>query len=260
MPLIIALSLSVFFQPPFCFAAGKASPSGLDRLHEDARALSEKGELLKAREKYKKLLSKKLPSALRKTVQEESGTLNMKILFSNAIGPESAVYEVKEGDSLYKIARDNHTTIELLKRSNGLETDVIHPGLKLKVLKEPFSIIVDRSENKLLLVLGDEVVKTYRVATGKDLRTPLGTFTIETKLIDPTWYPDAGTVVPPDSPDNILGTRWMGFSLPSFGIHGTTIPESIGTHSTSGCVRMLNGEVEELFSVVPLKAKVTIVE
>ena len=37
------------------------------------------------------------------------------------------------------------------------------------------------------------------------------------------------------------------------------IPESIGTHSTAGCVRMLDQEVEELYAIVPLKTKVEIV-
>ncbi|HNV86861.1 MAG TPA: L,D-transpeptidase family protein [Candidatus Omnitrophota bacterium] len=257
---LTVISAFLLSLPSFCSAAPQASMSGLERLHKDAQELTEKGDLIQAREKYRKLLSKKLPSVLKKTAGREAEALNLRILFSDVPMPESTVYEVKAGDSLYKIARENNTTIELLKKSNGLETDIIRPGQKLKVIKEPFSITVDRSANRLYLILGGEIFKTYRVATGKDLKTPLGTFTIETKLIDPTWYPDGGAAVPPESPDNILGTRWMGFSLPSFGIHGTTLPESIGTHSTSGCIRMRNEDVEELFSIVPVKTKVTVAE
>jgi lipoprotein-anchoring transpeptidase ErfK/SrfK len=80
---------------------------------------------------------------------------------------------------------------------------------------------------------------------------------INSKLENPTWY-HAGAIVPPDSPKNILGTRWLGIDYPGYGIHGTTIPESIGTQATSGCVRMLNSEVEELYSIIPYGTKVKI--
>ena len=67
-------------------------------------------------------------------------------------------------------------------------------------------------------------------------------------------------VIPADSPDNILGSRWMGFDLPGYGIHGTTEPESIGKSCTQGCVRMLNSEVEELYDIVPVGTEVTILD
>ena len=87
----------------------------------------------------------------------------------------------------------------------------------------------------------------------------MGTFKITTKLVNPVWY-KSGAVVPPDSPENILGTRWMGFDLEGYGIHGTTSPESIGTQATAGCVRMLNNEVEELYTFLPQGTEVTIVD
>jgi lipoprotein-anchoring transpeptidase ErfK/SrfK len=50
----------------------------------------------------------------------------------------------------------------------------------------------------------------------------------------------------------------MGFDKPAYGIHGTIEPKSIGTQASEGCVRMLNKEVEELYSLVPVGTKVTI--
>ena len=52
----------------------------------------------------------------------------------------------------------------------------------------------------------------------------------------------------------------MGFSLASYGIHGTTLPETIGTNATEGCVRMYNQDVEELYVIVPAGVTVTIVD
>jgi lipoprotein-anchoring transpeptidase ErfK/SrfK len=87
----------------------------------------------------------------------------------------------------------------------------------------------------------------------------VGNFKIVNKLINPPWF-KAGAVVPPESPDNILGSRWMGFNLTGYGIHGTTEEETIGRQITQGCVRMTNSEVEELFAIVPTGTEVTIVD
>ncbi|MBM3248214.1 MAG: L,D-transpeptidase, partial [Candidatus Omnitrophica bacterium] len=57
-----------------------------------------------------------------------------------------------------------------------------------------------------------------------------------------------------------LGTRWMGFDIPEYGIHGTTEPESIGKQATKGCVRMINKDVEELYSILPVGTEVTIID
>jgi len=67
-------------------------------------------------------------------------------------------------------------------------------------------------------------------------------------------------VVPPESPQNVLGTRWLGFDLQGYGIHGTVEPETIGQQVTAGCVRMVNEQVEELYTIVPIGTKVKIVD
>lgn len=111
-----------------------------------------------------------------------------------------------------------------------------------------------------MLKNNDEIVKTYTVSTGKDVSvTPVGKFTVVNKLIDPVWF-NKGVVVPPDSPANVLGGRWLGFDLPGYGIHGTINPETIGSHETAGCVRMRNEDVEELYNLVTTGTEVVIVD
>ena len=66
--------------------------------------------------------------------------------------------------------------------------------------------------------------------------------------------------MPAESPENILGSRWMGLSERGYGIHGTVDPKSVGQQVTAGCVRMLNSEVEELYTIVPAGTEVTIVD
>ncbi len=175
------------------------------------------------------------------------------------IASESMTYMVVAGDTLYEIAQKYHTTVALLKKSNGLTSDLIRPGMKLKVQTGVISIQVDKSENVLTLSVDDKPVKHYRVATGTNNGTPIGEFKIINKLENPTWF-KAGAVVPPESPENILGTRWLGFDNPGYGIHGTTLPESIGHQATTGCVRMLNNEVEELYALVPVGTQVAVTD
>lgn len=178
-------------------------------------------------------------------------------LFSKEITPDSISYTVKPGDSLYVIARKKHTTVDFIKKVNDLKSDDIYPKMKLKIHTAPFSIVVDKSKNTLVLYSNNFPVKKYSVATGKKNCTPVGAFKIKDKLVNPTWF-KAGAILPPGSPENALGTRWMGFDKPAYGIHGTIHPETIGTQASEGCIRMLNEDVEELYSMVPYGTKVTV--
>lgn len=218
------------------------------------------GEWLEARTRYQTLIQHDLSAEDRELIQKSLEELSVKILFSPTPTPDSFFYTVQTGDALYKIAKQYHTTVELIQKSNDLTSDVIHVGMKLKISKAVYSVLIDVSENKLKLFSDGELLKTYSVATGKEGRpTPRGSFTIVNKLVDPTWY-KTGAVLPPDSPDNILGSRWLGFSLASYGIHGTTLPETVGTNASKGCIRMHNHDVEELYAIVPLDTTVTVVD
>ena len=217
------------------------------------------GELLKAKETYQKIIEKFPTSDIIVKAEEGLGNTNVAILLSSVMTPDSFLYEVQKGDSLTKISRKFNTTAELIARANGLNNDVVRLGKKLKISKIKFSIVVDKSQNILTLKSGGEIFKTYHVSTGKNSCTPVGNFKITNKLMNPVWY-TAGAVVPPDSPKNILGSRWMGISQPGYGIHGTTEPQSIGKSVTAGCVRMRNAEVEELYSIIPEGTEVVIVD
>lgn len=216
-----------------------------------ARALEKKGAYLEARETYESLLKDQTVGQRARSIRKEYEALNMKILFSPLETPDSFFHEVISGDTLYELAKKYGTTIELLKKSNGLSSEgKIYPGMKLKVIRSRFSILVQKRRNRLTLLADGKSLKRYRVATGQKGSTPEGTFKIVSKLKNPTWF-HAGVILPPDSQRNILGSRWLGFDSPGYGIHGTTLPETIGTQSSKGCVRMLNSDVEELYDLIP---------
>ncbi len=52
----------------------------------------------------------------------------------------------------------------------------------------------------------------------------------------------------------------MGFDLEGYGIHGTTESQSIGKQVTAGCIRMYNGDVQELYDIMPVGAEVIIID
>lgn len=238
---------------------GTITPSA-EKLQKTARALARDGELLKAKEVYQRILSNPADAEDMAGIQQEQETLNMRLLMSNTPVPDKTViHEVDTGDTLGKIAKKYGTTVEFIKQSNNLKSDVIRVGQKLRIWTGTFNIFVDKSQNILILKDGNEIVKSYRVSTGENNSTPVGDFTITTKLVDPVWF-NRGVVVPPDSPQNVLGSRWLGFDYPGYGIHGTVEPDNIGKQVTAGCVRMRNEDVEELYGIVPTGTKVSVVD
>ena len=110
-------------------------------------------------------------------------------------------------------------------------------------------IVVSLEDHKLALVEDGKVKKVYTVAVGKpSTPSPVGTFTIARRVMNPTYSHD-GRVVPP-GPNNPVGTRWMGLSIPGYGIHGTNVPSSIGKAASHGCIRMAKKDLEELYPMI----------
>lgn len=110
-------------------------------------------------------------------------------------------------------------------------------------------IVVSLEDHKLALVENGEVKKVYTVAVGKPTTpSPVGSFTIEHRVMNPTYSHNGKTVAP--GPGNPVGTRWMGLSKAGYGIHGTNEPKSIGKAASHGCIRMAKADLEELFPLV----------
>jgi lipoprotein-anchoring transpeptidase ErfK/SrfK len=232
----------------------------LQKTLKEIRNFKRRGQYLEASQKYALILDEiRLSTKDRKKITDDFEKLNTQLLFSRTVTPGTILHEVVEGESLYTIAKKYGTTSALIRRMNSLSKDVIYPGMKLKAVTGTFYVRVDKSKNTLRLFLDDTPIKTYSVATGKDNSTPTGEFTIKDKLVDPTWY-KAGAVIEPGSPKNHLGTRWLGFDMPGYGIHGTTEPNLIGKQVSHGCVRMRNEDVEELYDTLPQGTKVAITD
>jgi LysM repeat protein len=224
-----------------------------------AMAYEDKNEIVKARDIYQLILKKYQNIRAISDAQDKLGKFNIAVIFSGAVTDKDALYEVEPGDTLTNIARKFGTTVDLIKIANSLKSDNIQARAKLKISKAKYKILVDKSQNILTLLGDNDVIKVYRVSTGENSSTPAGNFKIINKIIDPVWYTQKA-IVPAESPDNVLGSRWLGFNLRGYGIHGTVSPEKIGEQATKGCVRMLNAEVEELYKIVPIGTEVTVTD
>ncbi|MBS0262940.1 MAG: L,D-transpeptidase family protein [Planctomycetes bacterium] len=166
-------------------------------------------------------------------------------------------YVVKPGDQLRVIGQKYKIPWEYVAKLNHVDAKKIRAGQKLKVVPGPFAVLVNLERFELVVHLDGSYVKRYRVGVGKDGSTPVGTFVVKNKMVDPTYYGPDG-VIAHDDPENPLGERWIDIG-DSFGIHGTNEPDSIGKNESKGCVRMLNSEVEEVYDFLIVGSEVKII-
>lgn len=111
-----------------------------------------------------------------------------------------------------------------------------------------YKILVDVEDSKLFLFENNKLIKVYKCSGGKaSTPSPIGTWTITSKA---KWGEGFGRKLASD----------LMFLGVSFGIHGTLNPYSVGWASSHGCIRMNNKEVAELYKIIPIGTKVTIVD
>jgi LysM repeat protein len=165
-------------------------------------------------------------------------------------------YVVKAGDQLRVVGQRYKISWEYIARLNRVDARKIRMGQKLKVVPGPFAATVFLDRYELVVHQNGSFVKSYPVGVGKDGTTPIGTFTVKNKMVDPTYYGPEG-VIAHDDPNNPLGERWIDIG-DSYGIHGTIDPESIGKNESRGCIRMLNSDVEEVYDFLVIGSEVKI--
>ena len=145
------------------------------------------------------------------------------------------------------------------------------PNLKKQLVdfttKEPAgTIVVDTADTYLYLVLGGGKAMRYGVRVGRDGFTWTGTERISKMKEWPDWFPPAEMIdrqpylprVMAGGPGNPLGARAMYLGNTLYRIHGTNQPSTIGHYVSSGCVGMLNEDVEDLYSRVQVGTRVVV--
>jgi len=141
------------------------------------------------------------------------------------------------------------TTLKLNRLALVAVTAVLLATQTLAQSVQKRVIVVSLEDRKLALIEDGQVKKVYSVAVGKpSTPSPVGTFTIQRRVANPTYHHDGKTILP--GPGNPVGTRWMGLSIHGYGIHGTNEPKSIGKAASHGCIRMARADLEEFYGLV----------
>jgi lipoprotein-anchoring transpeptidase ErfK/SrfK len=132
--------------------------------------------------------------------------------------------------------------------------------------ERPGTIIINTAERRLYYVLGDGRAIRYGIGVGRDGFTWKGVKTVTAKKEWPSWTPPPQMLRRrPDLPrhmvggvDNPLGARAMYLGSSLYRIHGSNEPETIGQAVSSGCFRMTNDDVVDLYDRVKVGTKVIV--
>ena len=154
---------------------------------------------------------------------------------------------------------DQSTTFQLPAR---LRRQVVSYATR----EAPGTIIIDTPNTYLYYVLGNGQAVRYGIGIGRDGFTWSGTQAVTKKAEWPDWTPPPEMIARQPylprhmagGPGNPLGARAMYLGGTVYRIHGTNAPETIGTHVSSGCIRLTNEDVSDLYSRVKVGTKVVV--
>jgi lipoprotein-anchoring transpeptidase ErfK/SrfK len=132
--------------------------------------------------------------------------------------------------------------------------------------EKPGTIVIDTGKRYLFLVLGDGKAVRYGVGVGREGFSWKGEQRITRKAEWPDWRPPPEMRErEPDLPEfveggprNPLGARAMYLGNTVFRIHGTLYPDTIGRAVSSGCIRLTNDDVSDLYEKVKIGTKVIV--
>ncbi len=130
----------------------------------------------------------------------------------------------------------------------------------------PGTVIIDTPNTYLYYVLGGGQAIRYGIGVGRDGFTWSGVQQVTKKAEWPDWTPPPEMIARQPylprhmagGPGNPLGARAMYLGGTVYRIHGTNAPETIGTHVSSGCIRLTNEDVTDLYSRVNVGTKVIV--
>ncbi len=189
--------------------------------------------------------------------------------------------EAQSGDTLLKIANDyNIGWHEIMEANPDVNPQRLHWGQRIVIptayILPPFreGIVINLAELRLYYFSPDKkYVYTYPVGLGRrEWRTPVVDSVVVNKKQDPTWFvpntirdfvfEQTGKELPEfmgPGPDNPLGQYAIYMQKAGYLIHGTNQPWSVGKLVSSGCIRLLPPDIEELYNNVHIGQKVRII-
>ena len=150
--------------------------------------------------------------------------------------------------------------------SRELAPELRRQSVSYRTEQPPGTIIVNTADRYLYLIMGNGVALRYGIGVGRDGFQWGGTQKITLKREWPDWVPPPEMITRQPylprwmagGPGNPLGARAMNLGATVYRIHGTNAPETIGQAVSSGCFRLVNDDVTDLYSRVPVGTKVLV--
>ena len=264
--IFLAMALALLPVLVMAEAAHAATPKPTEQ-----QVIKKKAEEARKAAKTRKAREKKAAGAKRR---EERLAMEKKQRARKAQASATAQRRTCDGflDCLLEKPRRGVQTASIRKSSSGdrpTGEDIRWPSASQYA---PGSIVVKTPERALYLVTGEGEARRYKVGVGKEGFQWSGTSTIVNKAEWPTWRPPhamiereaaKGNVLPAEmegGPGNPLGARALYIGGSIYRIHGTNAPGSIGGAVSSGCIRMMNADVIDLYDRVKLGAKVYVTQ
>jgi L,D-transpeptidase ErfK/SrfK len=184
-------------------------------------------------------------------------------------------YTIKPKDTLLDIARRNglgYNAIDLLfPRMDAwlppVGKRIFIPSSWVLPPSEHYGLVINVPELRLYYFdQQSSTVQTYPIGVGDEgWESPLGTFRVNEKRPNPSWYIPAslqaqyGMAVMPPGPDNPLGEFIMKFSAGAYGVHGTSMPWGVGRLVSHGCIRCYPEHIRILYPQVAIGTTVEII-
>lgn len=133
----------------------------------------------------------------------------------------------------------------------------VAPGTAPAADDRPLRLYADISERTLYVEGGNVEPRSYPIGVGTpEHPTPKGQFTIDKIIWNPAWVPpneewaEDETRKEPGDPENPMQAVKIFFDKPDYYIHGTKAPETVGTSTSHGCLRMHPSDAEELARII----------
>ena len=158
-----------------------------------------------------------------------------------------------------------------LRDDDAAASAVESPRLRRQVVdyatrEAPGTIVIDTPNTYLYLVLGGGKALRYGIGVGRDGFTWSGVETISRTAEWPDWFPPAEMIARQPylprfvagGPGNPLGARALYLGHSQYRIHGTNDPSTIGHNVSSGCIRLTNQDIIDLFGRVRVGTKVVV--
>ncbi|WP_231615832.1 L,D-transpeptidase family protein [Novipirellula artificiosorum] len=164
-------------------------------------------------------------------------------------------YRVGHHETLMQIAVRYEVPWQLLANINGIEDPItVLPGTELKVVRGPFRAEVNLSSKELTLFLGDLYAGRFPIAIGNDPSPKPGTFTVQDKQSERTYYGASGGTIPSGNPNNPYGNLWLDLGS-QLCIHGSPYATK---PSEQGCISVAADYADDLYGILTQGSSVTI--